>query len=280
MSAVPGPRSFGAPGAVAPEVEDEEVWAFWRTAVNSFVMIIVTELGDKTFFISCILAMRNGRMLVFIGSMGALAVMHVLSSVMGIALPMLLPKEYTHYASALLFVYFGVKMLIEARDAETGPSEELQEVEEELIGKKQGRRQAGEGDEEDGAASLGAGDEGVDDGAVVVTGDANGGSVGDHAPPDTPRSAKTQSMKVLMQALTLTFLAEWGDRSQIATIAMAAAHDPWGVIVGGVLGHAICTGIAVIGGRMLAARISERTVLLSGGILFLAFAVHAFVEGP
>ena len=81
--------------------------------------------------------------------------------------------------------------------------------------------------------------------------------------------------KVLMQAFTLTFLAEWGDRSQIATIALAAAKDPIGVTIGGIIGHSICTGVAVIGGRMLAARISERMVAYVGGSLFLCFSVHA-----
>ena len=80
---------------------------------------------------------------------------------------------------------------------------------------------------------------------------------------------------MLSQAFALTFLAEWGDRSQIATIALAAAKDPYGVVAGGVVGHAMCTGLAVVGGRMLAARISERMVAYVGGSLFLCFSVHA-----
>ncbi len=36
-------------------------------------------------------------------------------------------------------------------------------------------------------------------------------------------------------------------------------QDPFGVAVGGTLGHCLCTGLAVIGGRMVAQKISVRT---------------------
>lgn len=91
-------------------------------------------------------------------------------------------------------------------------------------------------------------------------------------------SAAPQS--ILVQAFTLTFLAEWGDRSQIATIALAAYKDAVWVTIGGILGHAICTGLAVVGGRMVASRISERTVTLLGGGMFILFAIHGVMTAP
>lgn len=71
-----------------------------------------------------------------------------------------------------------------------------------------------------------------------------------------------------------------GDRSQIATIALAASKNPFGVVLGGLIGHAFCTGLAVIGGKMLAAKISERTVAIIGGLLFLVFGVTSIFFGP
>ena len=50
--------------------------------------------------------------------------------------------------------------------------------------------------------------------------------------------------------------------------------------MGAFVGHAGCTALAVIGGRLLASRISERLVALSGGILFLLCAIHSVVVGP
>jgi putative Ca2+/H+ antiporter (TMEM165/GDT1 family) len=65
---------------------------------------------------------------------------------------------------------------------------------------------------------------------------------------------------VLVEVFTLTFLAEWGDRSQIATIGLAASSNVFGVTLGGCLGHAVCTGAAVAGGKGMATMISERAV--------------------
>ena len=221
---------------------------FWEAFTNSLLMIFATEIGDKTFFIAAVLAMRQSRATVFAGAIGALALMTVLSAIMGFALPNLMPRKYTHYASAALFVYFGVKLIKDAGSMGDGPNEELQEVEDELF---TGKRTDSGGDGDGGEAAS-------KDPISKGHGSADGGE-----------------LAVLTQAFTLTFLAEWGDRSQIATIALAAAKDPIGVTIGGIIGHSICTGVAVIGGRMLAARISERMVAYVGGSLFLCFSVHA-----
>lgn len=174
--------------------------AFWA----SISMIIVSELGDKTFFIAAILAMRHGRLIVFSGAIAALAVMTILSAAMGFALPNILPKVYTHYASVLLFAVFGVKLLKDVvfGEAEDG-NHELEEVEQELG--------------EVGSSGSGRNKKHKDD--DIETGSAGSGE--SSLSPSPPRRNNPQGSSfvlglfppVFIQALTMTFLAEWGDRS-------------------------------------------------------------------
>ena len=42
---------------------------------------------------------------------------------------------------------------------------------------------------------------------------------------------------------------------------------------------ALRTGLAVVGGRMLALKISQRLVAVAGGLLFFVFAFHALIYG-
>ncbi|GFY86807.1 uncharacterized protein family [Actinidia rufa] len=81
---------------------------------------------------------------------------------------------------------------------------------------------------------------------------------------------------LIVQAFSVTFFGEWGDKSQLATIGLAADGDALAVILGGIIGQTLCTIAAVIGGKSLASRISERLVTLMGGVLFLFFGVLSF----
>ncbi|ONK73373.1 uncharacterized protein A4U43_C04F30640 [Asparagus officinalis] len=82
---------------------------------------------------------------------------------------------------------------------------------------------------------------------------------------------------IFLQAFSITFFGEWGDKSQIATIGLAADANPFGVVLGGILGQALCTTAAVLGGKSLASQISEKMVALSSGLLFLVFGLQSLL---
>jgi Ca2+/H+ antiporter, TMEM165/GDT1 family len=89
--------------------------------------------------------------------------------------------------------------------------------------------------------------------------------------------AKT-TWAIWLEGFLLTFIAEWGDRTQLATISLAIDKNPLGVTAGAVLGHAICTLIAVTCGKMLCGRITERQLTFVGGGLFVLFGILAIFE--
>ena len=56
-------------------------------------MILVSEIGDKTFFIAAILAMRNNKLVVFIAALAALYLMTILSALLGWVVTTFIPRE-------------------------------------------------------------------------------------------------------------------------------------------------------------------------------------------
>jgi putative Ca2+/H+ antiporter (TMEM165/GDT1 family) len=104
----------------------------------SFLMIVVSEIGDKTFFIAAVMAMKNARLTVFIGAISALGLMTILSTALGYAVPNLISRSYTRILAILLFGFFGIKMLWDAYKMDKDESE-LEEVTNELETKERER---------------------------------------------------------------------------------------------------------------------------------------------
>ena len=204
--------------------------------VQAFTMIIFSEIGDKTFLIAAILAMRHPRSVVFAGAFGSLVVMSILSAALGHILPSLIPKRWTQAVAAVLFLAFGVKMFLEGRAMRGGNEkiqEEMREAEEEIEGDE--AEHDGTGRVENGGSVIPL--EEIEEGGRAANGVANGHarrrSTSKEPVSNSPLRRTFQGVRnlcsyilgpVFVQAFALTFLGEWGDRSQIATIVLAAAH--------------------------------------------------------
>ena len=203
----------------------------------AFALIFVSELGDKTFFIAALLAMRLGRFTALAGAVSALSLMSVISVVIGRAFQSI-PSGFNdslplgEYLAVGLLFFFGVRTLKEALDAPDG-------------------------------SGGGAGESGeLADAETAVNDYAN-----------SQKKKEKSFLGKFWETFCLVFIAEWGDRSMLATIALGAAQNPVGVAAGACFGHLVATLIAVVGGALLSQRISERQVGIAGGGLFIVFAI-------
>uniref|UniRef100_A0A0D9XA21 GDT1 family protein n=1 Tax=Leersia perrieri TaxID=77586 RepID=A0A0D9XA21_9ORYZ len=203
----------------------------------SLSMILVSEIGDETFIIAALMAMRHPKSTVLSGALSALVVMTVLSTGLGRIVPNLISRKHTNSAATVLYAFFGLRLLYIAWRSDSKASQKKEiEVEEKL--------EAGQG-------------------------------------KSTFRRIFSRfCTPIFLESFILTFLAEWGDRSQIATIALATHKNAVGVAVGATLGHTICTSFAVVGGSMLASKISQGTVATIGGLLFLGFSISSYYYPP
>lgn len=276
VSANKGHLDASTPKTTVPHIgEDEEgIIQPMHSYLLSLTMILVSEIGDKTFLIAALMAMKHDRALVFTAAFAALITMTVLSAVLGHAVPTLLPQRFTNFLAAILFLIFGAKMMREglAMDPTEGVAAEMQEVEMELEEKEEEMRHKGRRRSSISPYALEMG--------LNRSQRKSRSKSRMPSPPRSPSSSRgssptpgsavknvmagfTNLVSLLLspawvQTFVMTFLGEWGDRSQIATIAMAAGQDYWWVTGGAISGHAVCTGIAVLGGRAIAGRVSLR----------------------
>ncbi|XP_024385279.1 GDT1-like protein 2, chloroplastic isoform X2 [Physcomitrium patens] len=202
----------------------------------AFALIFVSEIGDKTFFIAALLAMRHSRVLVLLGATGALSLMTIISVIIGRIFQSVPAQLQTtlpigEYAAVALLIWFGFRSIKAAWDL---PSEQP--------------------------------------GTAVESSDSGELAEAQEFLEKSETKKVATPLQVVTEAFSLVFVAEWGDRSMLATVALGAAQSPWGVASGAIAGHVIATALAVLGGAFLAQYISEKVVGYTGGVLFLVFA--------
>ena len=228
------PLVFGVQSVMATGFADDIVEKANSSGfIQAFLLIFISEIGDKTFFIAGLLAAKYSRVVAFVGSIGALAVMTIISTLIGQIfhnIPSSIAQgiPFDDYVAVLAFTYFGVKTLYDAAMLPDGDSSGIEEE----------KKEAEEVVEE-----------------------------------ITSEQLRRSAIAAIIQTFSLVFAAEIGDRSFLSTIALSAALNPFAVALGAILAHASATGIAVAGGALMSEYLSEKTIGYIGGSFFIIFAL-------
>jgi putative Ca2+/H+ antiporter (TMEM165/GDT1 family) len=98
--------------------------------------------------------------------------------------------------------------------------------------------------------------------------------------PDTFESADDSPPRsVFLTTAILFFLAEMGDKTQFATMALGARFgDPVVVTIGTTLGMMVSDGLAVLLGDRIAHRVQMRSLRIFAALLFFAFGVWSLFD--
>lgn len=180
--------------------------------INSFFLILASEMGDKTQLLALVLASKFRKpWTIMAGILVATLLNHGLASWVGQFLATRVSSQMLSWGLAGIFFVFAAWILIPDKD------EELKEI--------------------------------GHFGAFITT-------------------------------TIAFFLAEMGDKTQLATVALGANYaSPWLVTFGTTMGMLAADGLAVFFGKSLTERIDMKWIRIGASLLFLAFGIGILIKG-
>lgn len=262
---------------IGPQSVASDAQVFWR----SLALVGVAELFDKTWFMGLLLALRYPPVVVFIGSFLALFLHCFFAAAFGLAFARLVPQSVLNFLAAGLFATFAVLYAKDWYGADpnsdaiaAGREGAAEDCGLDVEHKPQVVGNAGSGTqlEKDMDIETLSNTAEFEKKELVTWNDNN----------EQARSladARTQSLGTRIaftKSFTGVFIAEWGDRTQIAMIGQHASQPLVPVFFGSALAFFFLTlsavGLAAVASKL---QLSERTVHGVGAVSFALFAVLA-----
>ena len=106
---------------------------FFAGLYQSFILVFLAEIGDKTFIMVMLLANKMNKFVLWLLATIAMNIMNAISVTIGAIFPLFMPKTVISIVVIILFFTFGIKMFYNALCAkDDGGADELQEAKDTL----------------------------------------------------------------------------------------------------------------------------------------------------
>ena len=221
----------------------EPTQAFYPSLAQSFLVIFLSEIADRTFILVLIYSLKMHWLPLILTSMLSMALMNLLAIIAGYTIVLLIPRSIIDWLGFACFLLFGIFCVWEGIEMESKSIKE--EYEEEMT--EQGKDYQLVQDEENNI-------EGKEE------------------------HKKEKSTWILcVELFGFLCLSELGDKSEISTITIAAVYNLYAVLIGTMLAYFATILIASFLGLFIGKFLTEKMMTIIGGILFICFAIQILI---
>ena len=230
----------------------------------SFSIIFLSDITDKSIFLIIFLSKKLPSLTLFLVSLSSVLLMNYLSILLGYYLPKLISLTYMKIIAFILFTTFGILSLIESQKKDEKINELMELTKKEFS------------DTENDYSIM------VEDNEIETDVESNKELFPSILRTDTNVSELSHSSRTSEGSnygtITAIFfalcLSDFGDKSQLAIVTMAALFNIYGILLGSTLALIGTVTLAVLFGNWISEKVSPKKLLLIGGLIFLTFGAE------
>ena len=215
----------------------EATQAFYPSLIQSFLIIFLSEIADRTFILVLIYSLKMHWVPLILTSLFAMYFMNLLAIVAGYTVILLVPRSLIDWIGFFCFLLFGIFCVYEGLNME---SKSVTEEYEEEIQRTESN--------------------------YLLVSDEN-----------KDQNNKESTWKLCLELFGFLCLSEFGDKSELSTVTIAAVYNIYGVLIGTMLAYFCAIAIAAFLGHWAGKFLTEKMMNIIGGILFIGFAVQILI---
>ena len=243
--------------------------SFLSSIAYSFSFVFVTDLTDKSVFLIILLTQKIPTLILFIISLFSVLLMNYLSILVGCYITKLISLVYLEIIACILFITFGILSIIESQKKENQVKDLMEKTKKELNYSENDDYQLMSEDIETNYES---------NSELKYSSMLRTNSNTSNLNVINENNNNEINTGLIIAIIIMLCLSDFGDKSQITVMTMAAIYDFYGILIGSTLALVGTVTIAILFGTWICDKISTKLLFLIGGILFLIFGCELLIN--
>ena len=263
-------------------VENKFQLPFEFSALQAFIIILLAELGDKTFIMLIILQMKTNQITILTSALLAEIFMNCIAVFLGFGIDRMLYQNLLDYIGLMIFFFYGL-FLIGDSFQDSAESFEAQILEAENPNEDNEKDNKNlqvipESNENELTTPLIEKEDYKNENLISFgPGDTLGVKETINDNEEKRKNENEIDFKIFWTIFSSMCISECGDRTQFTAMIMSGVYEMWGVLLGSCLALTCSVFLGVFLGKKLIKYLHESVLNFILGVIFLGYSIQLYL---